>query len=72
MPTTLEIGSSNNRDPTRSTASVTAPSSNYCDPAHCVTAPVPYKTAGGEERTVSRRALYNAFKAHDAELAETA
>ena len=32
-----------------------------------------YKTAGGEEeRTVSRRALYNAFKAHDAELAETA
>jgi hypothetical protein len=32
-----------------------------------------YKTADGEEeRTVSRRALYNAFKAHDAELAETA
>jgi len=31
-----------------------------------------YKTAGGDERTVSRRALYNAFKAHDAELAETA
>jgi DNA invertase Pin-like site-specific DNA recombinase len=31
-----------------------------------------YKTAGGGERTVSRRALYNAFKAHDAELAETA
>ena len=26
-----------------------------------------YKTAVGEERTVSRRALYNAFKAHDAE-----
>lgn len=25
-----------------------------------------YKTASGEERTVSRRALYNAFKAHDA------
>jgi DNA invertase Pin-like site-specific DNA recombinase len=31
-----------------------------------------YKTASGEERTVSRRALYNAFKAHDAEQAETA
>jgi hypothetical protein len=27
------------------------------------------KTAGGQERTVSRRALYNAFKAHDAERA---
>lgn len=26
-----------------------------------------YKTASGEERTVSRRSLYNAFKAHDAE-----
>ena len=25
-----------------------------------------YKTAGGAERTVSRRALYNAFRAHDA------
>jgi hypothetical protein len=31
-----------------------------------------YKTASGEERTVSRRALYNAFKAHDADQAETA
>ena len=31
-----------------------------------------YKTASGEERTVSRRALYNAFKTHDAERAETA
>lgn len=31
-----------------------------------------YKTAGGEERTVSRRALYNAFKTHDAERAEAA
>lgn len=31
-----------------------------------------YKTAGGEERTVSRRALDNAFKAHDAERAEPA
>jgi DNA invertase Pin-like site-specific DNA recombinase len=31
-----------------------------------------YKTAGGGERTVSRRALYNAFKAHDTELAESA
>jgi hypothetical protein len=31
-----------------------------------------YKTASGEERTVSRRALYNAFKAHDAERAEPA
>ena len=28
--------------------------------------------ASGEERTVSRRALYNAFKAHDAERASTA
>jgi DNA invertase Pin-like site-specific DNA recombinase len=28
-----------------------------------------YKTAGGQERIVSRRALYNAFKAHDAERA---
>ena len=28
-----------------------------------------YKTASGEERTVSRRVLYNAFKAHDAEPA---
>jgi DNA invertase Pin-like site-specific DNA recombinase len=28
-----------------------------------------YKTAGGQERTVSRRALYNAFRAHDAEQA---
>ena len=26
-----------------------------------------YKTASGQERTVSRRALYNAFKAYDAE-----
>ncbi|MGH3199668.1 MAG: hypothetical protein ACRDNT_27960 [Streptosporangiaceae bacterium] len=25
-----------------------------------------YTTAGGAERTVSRRALYNAFRAHDA------
>jgi DNA invertase Pin-like site-specific DNA recombinase len=31
-----------------------------------------YKTAGGEERAVSRRALYNAFRAHDAERAEPA
>jgi DNA invertase Pin-like site-specific DNA recombinase len=31
-----------------------------------------YKTASGEERAVSRRALYNAFKAHDAERASTA
>lgn len=31
-----------------------------------------YKTASGEERTVSRRALYNAFKAHGAERAEAA
>ncbi|MFI7671537.1 recombinase family protein [Nocardia sp. NPDC049526] len=31
-----------------------------------------YKTASGEERTVSRRALYNAFKAYDAERASTA
>jgi DNA invertase Pin-like site-specific DNA recombinase len=31
-----------------------------------------YKTASGEERTVSRRALYNAFKAYDAERAEPA
>jgi DNA invertase Pin-like site-specific DNA recombinase len=30
-----------------------------------------YKTASGEERTVSRRALYNAFKTHDAERAPT-
>jgi DNA invertase Pin-like site-specific DNA recombinase len=30
-----------------------------------------YKTAAGEQRTVSRRALYNAFKAHNAERAET-
>lgn len=30
-----------------------------------------YKTASGEERTVSRRALYNAFKAYDAERSET-
>ena len=29
-----------------------------------------YKTASGEERTVSRRVLYNSFKAHDAERAE--
>jgi hypothetical protein len=28
-----------------------------------------HKTAGGQERTVSRRALYNAFRAHDAEQA---
>jgi DNA invertase Pin-like site-specific DNA recombinase len=28
-----------------------------------------YKTAGGQERTVSRRALYNAFRAHDTEQA---
>jgi hypothetical protein len=28
-----------------------------------------YKTAGGAERTVSRRALCNAFRAHDAERA---
>lgn len=28
-----------------------------------------YKTADGQERTVSRRALYNAFRAHDAEHA---
>ncbi|MDQ2873852.1 MAG: recombinase family protein [Actinomycetota bacterium] len=28
-----------------------------------------YKTAGGAERTVSRRALYNAFRAHDTEQA---
>jgi hypothetical protein len=31
-----------------------------------------YKTASGEERTVSRRALYNAFKAYDAEPATVA
>jgi len=31
-----------------------------------------YKTASGDERTVSRRALYNAFKAHDAERTESA
>jgi DNA invertase Pin-like site-specific DNA recombinase len=31
-----------------------------------------YKTAAGEERTVSRRALCNAFKAHDAQRAEPA
>jgi DNA invertase Pin-like site-specific DNA recombinase len=31
-----------------------------------------YKTAGGEERTVSRRALYNAFKTHDAERVDPA
>jgi DNA invertase Pin-like site-specific DNA recombinase len=31
-----------------------------------------YETADGEKRTVSRRALYNAFKAHDTERAETA
>lgn len=31
-----------------------------------------YKTAGGEERPVSRRALYNAFKAHDAERVDPA
>jgi hypothetical protein len=30
---------------------------------------LPYKTASGEERTVSRGVLYNAFKAHDAEPA---
>jgi hypothetical protein len=30
-----------------------------------------YKTASGQERTVSRRALYNAFKAYDAERSET-
>lgn len=29
-----------------------------------------YNTASGEERTVSRRALYNAFKAHDTERVE--
>lgn len=28
-----------------------------------------YKTDGGQERTVSRRALYNAFRAHDTEQA---
>jgi DNA invertase Pin-like site-specific DNA recombinase len=28
-----------------------------------------YKTVGGQERTVSRRTLYNAFRAHDAEQA---
>jgi hypothetical protein len=31
-----------------------------------------YETANGEERTVSRRALYNAFRAHHAGQAETA
>ncbi|MGH3421151.1 MAG: recombinase family protein, partial [Streptosporangiaceae bacterium] len=32
-----------------------------------------YKTAGGQERTVSRRALYNAFRSYDTEqAAETA
>jgi DNA invertase Pin-like site-specific DNA recombinase len=31
-----------------------------------------YKTADGEERTVSRRALYNAFKAYDAERTASA
>ncbi len=31
-----------------------------------------YKTASGDERTVSRRALYNAFKAHDADRTESA
>lgn len=31
-----------------------------------------YKTASGQERTVSRRALYNAFKAHDAGQAQPA
>jgi len=30
-----------------------------------------YKTASDQERTVSRRALYNAFKAYDAERSET-
>ena len=30
-----------------------------------------YKTASGQERTVSRRALYNAFKAYDADRSET-
>lgn len=30
-----------------------------------------YKTASGEERTVSRRALYNAFRAHDASQAQS-
>ena len=30
-----------------------------------------YKTASGLERTVSRRALYNAFKAYEAERSET-
>ncbi|MFJ7269137.1 hypothetical protein ACIQV3_21265 [Streptomyces sp. NPDC099050] len=35
--------------------------------------PPPWQApASGEERTVSRRALYNAFKAHDAERASTA
>jgi hypothetical protein len=31
-----------------------------------------YKTASGQQRTVSRRALYNAFKAYDAQRAEAA
>lgn len=31
-----------------------------------------YKTASGEERTVSRRTLYHAFKTHDAERASIA
>ncbi|WP_194894410.1 recombinase family protein [Catenulispora pinisilvae] len=31
-----------------------------------------YRTADGEERTVSRRALYNAFKAYDAERVASA
>jgi DNA invertase Pin-like site-specific DNA recombinase len=31
-----------------------------------------YETASGEERTVSRRALYNAFRAHDAKLNDPA
>jgi hypothetical protein len=31
-----------------------------------------YKTASGEEWTVSRRALYNAFKEHDDRQASTA
>ncbi len=31
-----------------------------------------YKTATGDERTVSRRALYNSFKAHDADRTESA
>jgi hypothetical protein len=37
--------------------------------ANCIARGLTYKTAGGQERTVSRRALYNAFRAHDTEQA---